>query len=195
MRELRIGRPPVEERVVPDVVGLLLEGKTALGLHLLQAGEIGEADIGQWLVGERPEVLGRLQLRRVGGQEEEMDTLGYLHLLPGMPPGSIQHQGNPFHWSCSHIPSKGSQHLTEENRRDGRQEPPLGLTGGRTDEATDIQPLVPLLDGRNRSLPDRCPHLSDQGQEANPVLIGRPKLDLRSWVGTADLVYLIGELS
>lgn len=44
-------------------VGLLLEGQTALGLDRFQRGEIGEAAIGERFVGERPQMLGRLELR------------------------------------------------------------------------------------------------------------------------------------
>lgn len=63
-----MGGPPMEEGVVADEIGLLLEGEAALRLDLLQDGEIGEAYVGQGFVGERPEMLGRLQLRRVGRQ-------------------------------------------------------------------------------------------------------------------------------
>ncbi len=181
--------------MVPDAVGLLLEGKTALGLYLLERGEIGEADIGQWLIGERPEVLGRLQFGGVGGQDEEMDALGHLHLIPGMPARSIEDEEDPFLQPCSHIPSKGSQHLAEENGFDGGEEPPLRLTGGGTDEATDIEPFVALLHRSNRSLPDRCPDSADKREESDPMLIGGPELDLGSRMVGSDGVYLVAELS
>lgn len=185
----------MEEGVLPNEVGLLLEGETALCLHLFQRGQIREAHISQRLVGERPEVLSRLELGGVGGQDEQMDALGDLDVLTGMPSRSIQDQRNPLGRSCTDIPSKGSQHLPKERRLDGGQEPPLGLAGGGTDEATEIEPLVALLDGSNRPLADRCPHPADQRQEANPVLIGRPELDRGIGMRRANRSYLLRELS
>ena len=173
---------------------MLLEVPAALGLHRLQAGQILEASVRQGLVGERPEMLGRLQLGRVGGQDEEMEALGDLDLVAGMPAGSIQHQEDPFLWSCVHIPGKSGQHLPEEGRLDGGQEPPLGLSGGRTDEAADIEPLIALLHRCNRPLPNWCPYLADQRQEPDPMLIGRPELYFGARMGRLDVFYLVGEL-
>jgi hypothetical protein len=185
----------MEEGVLPDEVGLLLKGEAALFLDCFQGGQTLESPVGERLVGERPEVFGRLQLRGVGGQEEEMNALWHRNLLPGVPAGSVQHQDDPFRWSCFDVPSKGSQHLTEEDRFDSWQEPPFGLTGRGTNEATDIEPFVALLDGSDRSLPDRCPHLPDQGEEANAVLIGGPEFDRGVRMGGADGRYLVRELS
>ena len=185
----------MEQRVPADEIGLLLEEPTALGLHRFQVGQALEPAVGEWLVGERPEVLGWLQFRGVGGQEQEMDALGDLHLLPGMPPGSIQHEGDPLGRSCSHVPGKGGQHLTEEDGLDGGQEPPLGLTGGGPDEATDIEPFVALRHRRTRPFADGCPHLSNQREQANAMLVGGPELDLGIRMRGPDRVYLVAELS
>jgi hypothetical protein len=111
-----------------------------------------------------------------------------------MPAGAIEDQDDPLGWSCSHISGKGGEHLAEEGSRDGGQEPPLGLPRRGTDEATDIQPLVALLDGRDGSLADGCPDLPDQGKQPNPMLIGGPELDLRLRMRCPDLGYPIAEL-
>ena len=78
---------------------------------------------------------------------------------------------------------------------DRRQEPPFGVPSGGTDKATDVEPLVALLHGSNRSLPDRCPDPANEGKQPDPMLVRRPELDVGSWVGGADLLYLVGELS
>ena len=113
---LSIGGPPVKESVSTDEVRLPLEGQTALRLDFLQGGKVREADIGQGLVGERPEVFGGLQLRGVGRQREKMDAVGHLDLLAGVPSGAIQHQRDSFGGPCSHLPGEGSQHLGVNSR-------------------------------------------------------------------------------
>src|SRR5215469_9287232 len=44
----------------------------------------------QGVVGQRPQVLGRLQLRGVGRQEEQMDVLGHAQVHAGMPARLIE---------------------------------------------------------------------------------------------------------
>jgi len=61
--------------MMPDEIRLTLEGEAAFGLHGFQPGQIGEALVSERLVGERPEMLGGLELGGVGGQGEEMDAL------------------------------------------------------------------------------------------------------------------------
>jgi len=182
-------------RVAANEVGLLLEGETAVGLDCFQCRQALEAPIGERFVGQWPEMLSWLQLRGVGRQEEEMDALWDLDLLAGMPACTVQYQDDPLGESCTDIPGKGGQHLTEEDCLDGRQEPPLGLASGRTDKATDGEPLVPLLYGSDGALADWCPDPTDEGQEANPMLVGGPELDLGTRVGGPDLLYPVGTLS
>lgn len=91
----------MDEGVPANALGLLLEGKVALCLDLLQGGEVGEADIGERVVGQRPEVLGGLEFEGVGRLDEEMNAVGHLHLLAGMPAGAIKHQRQPLGRSCA----------------------------------------------------------------------------------------------
>jgi hypothetical protein len=184
----------MEVGVAANEIGLLLERQTALGLDGLQGVEACEAPIGEWFIGERPEPLGGLQLRGVGGQGNEVDALWHLHRLPGMPAGPIQDQGNLLLWSRSHIPGKGGEHLTEESSGDRREEPPLGLAGGGTHEATDIEPLVALLDRSKRALADGCPDATNERKEPNAMLIGGPELDRCSGMRRPDRRYPGSEL-
>jgi len=165
-------------RVATNEIRLLLEGEAALCLGLLKGRQIVEVSVGQRLIGEWPEMLSRLQFWGVGGQDEEMDAVGHLDLLPGMPPSAVEHQQDPFRWSDTHVPSKGRQHLAEEDSRDSGQKPPFGLSRRGADEATDVEPLVPLLHRGSRSLPDRCPHSTYERQQTDPMLIGGPELYL-----------------
>ena len=59
--------------------GLALEGVTAGRKGVFEGGERGEVRIDQRIVGELPQMLGGLELGRVGGQEDEMEALRDLH--------------------------------------------------------------------------------------------------------------------
>lgn len=185
----------MEQRVVADEIGLALEGEAALGLHRLQDIEALEAAVGERFVGQRPQMLGRLELRRIRRQELQVDTLGHRNVLASVPAGAIEDQGDPLLWSGSHIAGKGGQHLPEEGRGHGGQQPPLGLTRRGTDEATDVEPLVALLHRSDGAFADRCPDAADQRQEADAMLVGGPELDRGIRMGSPDLRYPIAELS
>ena len=184
----------MEVGVPTDEAWLLLEGQAPLGLHCLQGVEALEAPVGERLIGEGPEVLGGLQLRRIRRQEHQVDALGNLHRLAGVPARPIEHQDDPLLWSRSPIASKGGEHLAEEDSRDGGQQPPLGLARTRADETTDIEPLVALLDGGDGACADRGPNLPDQGQEPDAMLVGSPELDRGAGMRRPNLVYPVGEL-
>ena len=123
-----------------------------------------------------------------------MDALGDLHLLAGVPAGPIEDQQDPPGRSSPDVSGEGGQHLPKERGRDGRQEPPFRLTGGGTDEATDIQPLVALLHRSDRPLPDGSPDLPNEWEQANPMLVRGPELDLGIRMCCVDLRYPFGEL-
>ena len=189
-----MGRPPMEEGVLSDEVRLLLEVETARCLHLLERREIGKAPVGQRLIGQWPEMLRRLQFGGVGRQEDEVDACRDLNRLPGVPARAIEHQQDLLGGTCPHIPSKGGEHLAEDERGDGREEPPLGCPRAGTDEATDIEPLVALLDGGDRPPAFRCPDPPDQGQEPDPMLVGRPEFDLGCRMRRLDRGDLISQI-
>ena len=168
----------MKERALANDLGLLLEGETALCLDRLQGGEVSESRVGERLVGQRPEMLGRLQFGRVGRQDEEVDALGDLDLFAGMPARPIEDEQDAFGEAYPHVPGEGGEDLPEEYRRDRGKQPPLGLPGRGMDKATDMEPLVALLNRSDRPLADRCPDPPDQGQQPDAMLVGGPELDL-----------------
>lgn len=78
-------RPPVEEGVAADEFGLPEQLLTAPGLFEFEVFERIEVTIGQHLVRERPQPLGRLQFRTVGRQKDEGETLRHLNFVTAMP--------------------------------------------------------------------------------------------------------------
>lgn len=183
-----MGRPPVEERVLADEVGLLLEGEAALGLDLLQCGQIGEAHVGQGLVGQRPEVFRRLQFGGIGWQSDEVDALKERDGAC-VPARTVEHERDTPLGTGGHVPSKGGEHLGEGRSGDRGQEPPLGLTSAGPNEAADVEPLVALLDRSDRALPDRCPDASHEREQADTMLIRGPELDLGARMGGGHGLY------
>src|SRR5260221_6268463 len=76
-------RPPVEQRGRADQIWTGLEGDAALSLRVLAVVDRGEMAVEQGRVGERPEVLGRLELRRIRRQEEQIDVVKHVHTHAG----------------------------------------------------------------------------------------------------------------
>src|SRR5258706_8172442 len=78
-------RPPVEQRGRADQIWTGLEGDAALSLRVLEVVDRGEMAVEQGGVGERPEVLGRLEVRRIRRQEEQINVLRPVHTQTGVP--------------------------------------------------------------------------------------------------------------
>ena len=67
--------PPMEAGGRTDEIRPALEGSAAGELGIFEVLNGGEVLVDQGGVGQRPEVLGWLQLRRIGWQEEQMDVV------------------------------------------------------------------------------------------------------------------------
>src|SRR5689334_18218572 len=70
LSSLDVARPPRKQRGGADEVWTGLQCDAALRLGILQGLDAGEVPIDQHRVGERPQMLGRLQLGRIRGQKE-----------------------------------------------------------------------------------------------------------------------------
>jgi hypothetical protein len=180
--------PPVEERVSADEVGLLLEDKAALRLDLLQRGQIGEAHVGQGRIGQRPQMLRRLQFGGIGRQGDQVDALRERDGA-GVPARAVEHERDAPPGTGSHVPGKGGEHLGEGGSGDRGQEPPLGLAGAGPDEAADVEPLVALLHRGDGPPSDRCPDASNKREQADTMLISGPELDLGAPMGGGNGLY------
>ena len=68
--------PPMEQGRGADEIAAALQGDTPRELRLLEILDCGEMAVDERRVGQRPQVLGGLQLGRERGQEEQMEVLG-----------------------------------------------------------------------------------------------------------------------
>jgi hypothetical protein len=164
-----------------------MERDAALRLGLLQVRDGGEVAVGQRGVGEPPQVLGRVELGRVGRQEEQMEMLGHLELGAGMPARAVQDEHDLFARPSAHRLGEGRQLSREQFDAHARRQIPDGAAGGGVDEARQIAPLVAMVDRGQRALAGEGPDALPDRFQANAVLVSRPELDLGLREGGSDL--------
>ena len=101
--------PPMELGGRADALALLLEGSAVRELGLLQLLDAGEMLVDQRRVSQRPQVLGGLQLRRVGWQEEQTDVVGHPQAHAGVPTRPIQHKDDLLGGAGPYLSGEHSQ--------------------------------------------------------------------------------------
>ncbi len=176
----------MEERGGADQVGTRLEGDAARRLGIFEFVDRGEMAIGQCCVRQRPEVLGWLQLRRIGGQEEQMHVLGHTQPHTRVPARPVQHEHDLLGRAGAHRLGERRQLRLKERDVDGRGQVEDGPSGGRMDEANEVAPLEPMLDRREGALPVEAPDLVEDRLQPDAVLVNGPEFDLRLREGRGD---------
>lgn len=128
-------------------------------------------------VGQRPQVLSRLQFRRVRRQEEQVDVVGDLQLEAGMPAGPIEDQHNLLGRTRPCLAGEfGQLHFKQADTDRGRQME-HGAPRGGMHEADQGAPGEPVLHPRHRPLADRRPDPPPERFQPDPMFVGRPQLD------------------
>ncbi len=82
-----------------DAVGLGLERGVVGQLGVFELLDAGEMPVDEHVVGQRPEMLGELELGRIGRirrQAQPVDVLGHARPEAGVPAGPIQHERDPL---------------------------------------------------------------------------------------------------
>src|SRR5690242_1316059 len=131
------------------------------------------------------EMLGGLQLGRIGRQEQQVNVFGHPQIetrVPSLPAGPIQHEHDLLLGPRPHGVRKDSQLRLEQGNGDrGRPGAKVkeGAARGGMHEANEGAPRKAVLDGGERSLPDRGPHAAQHGLEANTMFVRGPELHLR----------------
>jgi hypothetical protein len=156
-----------------------LQGHAARGLGVFEVLDGGEMAVGQGSIGQRPEMLGRLELRRIRRQEEQVDIVRYAQLDAGMPAGAIQHQDYLLGGTGPHLARELGQFHFKHGNADGGGQMKDGPTGGGVDETNEVAPVVAVLHGHQRALAVEAPDLLEDGLQADAVLIDGPELDAR----------------
>lgn len=137
-------------------------------------------------IGELPEVLARLEFRRVRRQEEQMDVVRNHHRITAVPARAIEQKHELLGGASARCLSEGGEFGGEQFGADATGEVPDSAARGRMDERHQIAPLVARLDQCERALAGQRPDAPHQRLEADTMLVGRPEFDLRSGKSVGD---------
>ena len=87
-------RPPFEEGVCFDLIGVVGEDTATLGKNLIEFLESLEVFIDDRLVRQRPQAFGGLDLWRVRWQEHQFNAFRNHQILGDMPARAVEHQND-----------------------------------------------------------------------------------------------------
>src|SRR5215210_3244362 len=134
------------------------------------------------LVHQRPEPLGGLELRTVGWQEDEADSVRNGQALGAMPARVVEHEDDAALATRAGLAREGGEQFGEEGLREAAAEVPDRLAAGRLHKGSNVQPLVAVVAECDRALTHRCPDPAPDWLQAKAVLILGPDLDRSVWM-------------
>jgi len=180
----------MEARRPADEIRPLLEGGAAGELGVFEVLDAGEVLIDEGGIGQRPQVLRRLQFRGIGRQKEQMHLLG-MRGHPqldagGLPAGPIEDEHDLFGGTGPHLArERGQFHLKDRDTAGGGQRGQMKdrPTGGGMDTADEGAPGEAVLHRGGGALPDWRPDPPEQRLQTDPLVVGgphAPQLDLGS---------------
>lgn len=161
----------------PDEVRVVGQDTAALPENLIKVTQCLEILIGQWLVGQRPQMLCRLNFRRVRGQEHQLYAFRNLQVIGDMPSCAIKDQDNMLARTSADLTGKGCENGTEQCRVDAVHDIPHHLAGRRTDKAVHMKPLEPMVAMGDGTAAARGPDRPKDRLQSDSVLIERPDFD------------------
>ena len=183
--------PPMEEGVSSDQFGGFAQIEASLGEAVGERMNIGEAAVGDGLVGERPEAFGGVQLRRVGRQKEKDEPLGRFDFLADVPAGVIEDEDDDLGATNAAFLGEGLERFLEGRDVDGVEEIPDHLARAWFDKAIEIEPLVAVVGAGDRSLAPRRPDAAGERLQAEAVLVEGPDFEPGPRIGRPGLVHCI----
>src|ERR1035437_10110929 len=107
------------------------------------------------LVDERPEGVGRPQVRGVGWLVDEPDAVRDRQVFRRVPAGIVELKNDDAVASGAGVACEGFEQLGEEGFVDAVRQEPDGLAARRSNEGGDIEPFVAMMPERDRPLADR----------------------------------------
>ena len=180
-------RPPFEEGVCFDLIGVVGEDTATLGKNLIELLQGLEVFIDDRLVGQRPQAFGGLDLWRVRGQEHQFNALRNLQILGDMPARAVEHHDDVPVGTGADLGGERRQERAEQGGVDAVGDEPHDLAGGGPDEAVQIEPLVAVMTAGGRTAAAWRPNLAQDRFQAEAVFIERPDFDRDRRVGALEL--------
>src|SRR3712207_6417997 len=130
----------MEIGVWPD--GGRVEPSAAFGDTGMERVQRGEMRVGDRLVDQGPEMLGRLQFRGIGWQEHQADPVWHGEALGAMPAGVVEHEHDVAPPARPGLPREGGEQRLEEGLRQAGREIPHRRSEEHTSELQSRQYLV-----------------------------------------------------
>jgi hypothetical protein len=172
-----------------DAARQRVSGATAVRLALLHLVPAFEGLVGQGLGCYGPEALGRLPCGGVRRQNVALAALWALDLRAARPPGAVEPPQEVRARAGPHRLGDLGQGPRERRARDGGEPGPAGPTSAWRHHGSEVAPLVAMLHDRPRALPAGAPAATQDGREAEAVLIGGPERSGGPWVGLLQGVH------
>ena len=169
----------MEAGLAADEFAIVAEGDAALGDGGVEVGEGVEVLVDDRLVHVDPEGFGRLQLGRVGRQEDEADALGNGERF-GMPAGAVEDEDDDPVAAGPRLAREEGEGVLEELLVDAGRKIPEAFAGGGRDEGDDVEPFEAMMAAGDRALAARRPDPAEDRLQPDAVLVGCEGLDCRA---------------
>jgi len=156
---------------------IAFEDPATLCDRAFQISKSRKVAVGEWLIEDRPEVLGGLQFGGVWGQVDGPEPIRHDQVGRGVPAGAVEPEHDDAIPSRPGLTRKQRQQRGEERLGDAVRDIPEGLAGDRLHEGGDVQPRVPVMAERDRPLTFGRPYPADDRLQPEAVLIRGPDLD------------------
>ena len=127
-------------------------------------------------------MLGGLQFGGIGGQINQLDTVGSGQSGFGMPSRAIEHENDDALFSRADGLSEIGKQEFVEFLADAVGQIPDRLASCRQDEGCDVKPFKAMMAQGERPFADGSPDPSAYRLQAQPVLIRRPDLNRQAGV-------------
>ena len=131
------------------------------------------------LVDQRPQRLGRLHFRGVGGLEDEPNAVGNDEAGFAVPTGVVERQDDAPLASGAGFFGEQPQQRLEERLGYAVRDVPEAFARRRRNERRHVEPFEAMMAVGDRPLADRRPDPAGHRLQADPALVGREGLDRR----------------
>lgn len=157
-----------------DQVRFVSQDTATLTEHLIEIVEGLKILVGQRLVSQGPEPLGRLDFWRIGRQEHQLDPFWYLQVLGDVPARLVEYQNDVLVGAGADLPGKRCEKGAEGRGIDAIADKPDHLSGCRADETIEIEPLEPVMAVGDRTAAPWGPDSPDDRLQPKPMLVKGP---------------------
>ncbi len=142
----------MEACLAADKVAILFEGDAPLRHDGIEVFDGFEVLVDDRFVDVDPKRLGRLQLRGVGRQVDEADTLGHRETGGCVPAGAVEDEQDDPVAPDARLAGEERERVLEQRLVDAGPEIPEALAGGGRDEGGDVEPLEAVVAAGDRAL-------------------------------------------